>query len=133
MYIKVDGGWTNGSLTLDKHSRQVWRDVLGDPQGVPGVNGPIGENDSAGADVVAAVMLIGLGHGCCQQLCADVVKLCTLLHLKTKHRKQDYVKRAHKSTKRRGGACGTHIRGKPVNGWLGESELWKNPNSVQVW
>lgn len=84
MYISVDGGSKNGFLTLDEHSRQVLRDVLGDPQGVPGVNGPIGKNDSAGADVVAAIILIGLGHGCCQQLCTDIVKLFTLFHLKPK-------------------------------------------------
>lgn len=84
MYRKVDGGWKNGFLTLDKHSRQVLRDVLGDPQGVPGVNGPIGKNDSAGADVIAAIILIRLGHGRVQQIFTDIVKLCTLFHLKPK-------------------------------------------------
>lgn len=84
MYRKVDGGWKNGFLTLDKHSRQVLRDVLGDPQGVPWVNGPIGKNDSAGADVIATIILIRLGHGCFQQIFTDIVKLCTLFHLKPK-------------------------------------------------
>lgn len=126
----------NGFVTLDKHSRQVLRDVLGDPQGVPRVDGPIGKNYSAGADVVAAIILVRLGHGRCQQLCADIVKLCTLFHLKPEgkpglHEASRKVKQ--KKKKKRGDACGTHERGKPVNGWLGESELWKNPNSVQVW
>lgn len=123
----------NGFLTLDEHSRQVLCDVLGDPQGVPGINGSIGKNDSAGADVVAAIILIGLGHGCCQQLCTDIVKLFTLFHLKPKRRNQGFMKQEQKSNKKGGGAYCTHIRGKPVNGWLGESELWKNPNSEQVW
>lgn len=84
MYIKDDGGWKNGLLTLDKQSRQIRRDVPGDPQGVPGVNGSIGKNDSAGADVVAAIILIRLGHGRFQQLCTDIIKLRTLFHLKPK-------------------------------------------------
>lgn len=81
-YVTGDGGWMHGFLTLDKHSREVLRDVLGDPQSVPGINGPIGKNDSTGSDVVAAVILISLGHGLCQQLRTDIVKLCTLFHLK---------------------------------------------------
>lgn len=43
------------------------------------------------------------------------------------------MKQAEECNKESGDADGTHIRGKPVNGWLGESELWKNPNSAQVW
>lgn len=82
--MKADREWKNGCLTLDKHSGQVLRDVLGDPQRVPGVNGSIGKNNSAGANVVAAIILIRLGHGRCQQLCTDIVKLCTLFHLKPK-------------------------------------------------
>lgn len=102
--MKADRGWTKGSLTLDKHSRQVLCDVLGDPQGVPGVNGPVWKNDSAGADVIAAIILIRLGHGGCQQLCTDVEKLFTLFHLKPKNGKSELHEagRKVKQGKRRG-------------------------------
>lgn len=69
------------SLTLDEHSGEVACDVLGDSPGVPGVNGPIGKNYSAGADVIAAVILVGLSHSRCQLLSADIVEVCTLFHM----------------------------------------------------
>lgn len=68
-------------LTLDEHCRDVTCDVLGDSQGVPGVNGPIGKNYSAWADVIAAVVLIGLSHGCYQLLGTDVEEVSTLFHM----------------------------------------------------
>lgn len=48
---------------------------------MPGVNGPVGKNYSGGADVIAAVILIGQGHGLCQLLGADIVEVCTLFHI----------------------------------------------------
>lgn len=68
-------------LTFDENSREVRSDVLGDSQGVPGVNGPVGKNYSAGADVIGAVILVGLGHGLRQLLSTDIVEVCTLFHV----------------------------------------------------
>ena len=67
--------------TLDEDGRELRADVLGDPQGVPGVHGPVGEHYPAGADVVASVALIGLSHGLGQRLCTDAVELGTLLQV----------------------------------------------------
>lgn len=82
--MTVNKGWVYGVLTLDKHSGQVLCDVLGDSQGVPGVHVPISKNNFAGADVIAAIILVRLGHGLCHQVCTDIVKLFTLFHLKPK-------------------------------------------------
>lgn len=68
-------------FTFDENSREVSCDVLRDPQSVPGINGPIWKNYSGGADVIAAVVLIGLGRGLCHLLSTDVVVVCALLHL----------------------------------------------------
>lgn len=68
-------------LTFDENSGEVRCDVLGDSQGVPGVNGAIGKNYSDGADVIATIILIGLGHGLCQLLGTDIVEVRTLFHM----------------------------------------------------
>ena len=68
-------------LTFDENSREVRCEVLGDSPSVPRVNGPVGKNYPAGADVIGAVILVGLGHGLCQLLGTDVVEVCTLCHV----------------------------------------------------
>lgn len=50
-------------LTFDENSREVRCDVLGDSQGMPWIDGPVGKNNSGGVNVVAAIILVGLGHG----------------------------------------------------------------------
>lgn len=70
-------------LTFNEESRELNCDVLSDPQSVPGVDGPVGEHYPAGADVVAAVILVGLGNGLCHLFSTYVVEVCTLLHLIT--------------------------------------------------
>ncbi len=77
-------------LTFDENSREVRSDVLGDSQGVPGVNGPVGENYPAGADVIGAVILVGLGHGLRQLLGTDIVEVCTLFHVISGGENADY-------------------------------------------
>lgn len=68
-------------LTLDENSREGRCDVLCDSQGVPRINGPVGENYSAGADVVAAVVLVRLSDGLGHLLGTDIIEVCALFHL----------------------------------------------------
>lgn len=70
-------------VTFDEDSRQTGCDVLCDSQGMPRVNGTVGKNDSAGADVVATVVFVGLQHSLRYLLSTDVVKFSALFHLVT--------------------------------------------------
>lgn len=79
-------------LTFNKDGRKLSCDVLSDSQSVPGVDGPIGEHYPAGADVIATVVLVGLGHSFCHLLSTDVVESCTLFHLITAFNSGKYKK-----------------------------------------
>ena len=48
---------------------------------MPGVDGTVGENNSRGTDVVAAVVLIGLVYSSIECLGADVENVLTLFHM----------------------------------------------------
>lgn len=68
-------------LTFDENSREVRCDVLGDSQGMPGVNGAVGKNYLGGVDVIGSVELVGLGHGLRQLLGTDVEEVCALFYM----------------------------------------------------
>lgn len=69
------------AVPLIKNSREVRRDVLRDSQGVPGINGPVRKHYPFGADVIAAIILIGLSHGLRYLLSTHIVEVCTLSHM----------------------------------------------------
>lgn len=74
---------TSSLFTFDENSWEVRCDVLGDSQGMPGVNGAVGKNYPGGVDVIGSVALVGLGHGLGQLLGTDVEEVCALFYMIT--------------------------------------------------
>ena len=77
--------------TFNEDCGKIRSDVAGDAQGMPGVDGPIGEDYPGGVDVVATIVLISLCHRLCQCLSTHIVQVCTLLDVVPghKHKKND--------------------------------------------
>ncbi|TNN39047.1 hypothetical protein EYF80_050796 [Liparis tanakae] len=121
-------------------------EVPRDAQRVPRVHGAVGQDDPRGHEREAAVELVGLRHGRQQLIATDVKEVRALLHVvpgtrrrrgrmrgrrmirKKKNKKNEKNKIKKNKKKSRPTPLPTlvltHSRGKPVNGWLGESVLW---------
>lgn len=67
--------------SFDKNCGQLRRDVRGDSQSVPRIDGTVWKDDSGGANVVSAVVFISLSHGLGQLLRAHIIEVCTLRHV----------------------------------------------------